>query len=404
MTRFALIRRGLFLLAAVACLPSSAATAQPQGTFSSNRGQVNGIELKLGSTVLLSHTSFLSPDNVCKAIYSKEIRKFLNDLVLGFASGFSGSLPKDIRLVRQRFDLSPGCKAQVNYTGNQLSITASMPRNIFFAHVTTPGPVGQFADPSVSIDFDVTVTATVTIPSTPQQGLSLGPARLRIFKIDPQGQNLTGDVGVAVAKLADEFGKFGFADKLAQGFNVSLGEMKLEIDKFSTVLGQRGQNLKLSNDYDTARRLVVLNLGDPGVGSPRPPIGANVPAQPAQWVGRWDTRTNAGGHYEIVFRQEGEKLVGSFRDLNGNSQYDGTLTGKVTGSQLLYDYVQPKSNGKGSGMFMLNNDGKAIIGAGAAADAAKTKFSWRGTKIGGDAKMVCPAGMKGPKCDEMDVR
>lgn len=46
-------------------------------------------------------------------------------------------------------------------------------------------------------------------------------------------------------------------------------------------------------------------------------------------------------------------------------------------------------------MFILDKDGIRLLGAGVAADAAKTKFTWRGTKIGGGSKMVCPAGMKG---------
>ena len=159
----------LFAIAAFGVL-LMAPNAQAEGRFSSDRGEVNGLELKLGSNVLLSEQNFLSSNSICSAIYSAAARDELNKQVFGMAGSVSNTLPNGVRFVRQRFDLSPGCTARVAYTGNQLSVRISLPRNIFFTNITTPTVLGQYADPAVSVDFDVVATALVDIPSTPKPG------------------------------------------------------------------------------------------------------------------------------------------------------------------------------------------------------------------------------------------
>lgn len=118
-----------------------------------------------------------------------------------------------------------------------------------------------------------------------------------------------------------------------------------------------------------------------------PPIKSSghipKPAAPAVspgWAGRWETRTAQGGHYEIIFVQDGDNVRGAFTDLNGNPQYNGSLSGEVSGTVLLYEYTQPKMEATGKGMFELASSGRTITGNGVAHDAAKTKFKWWGWK------------------------
>ncbi len=53
-----------------------------------------------------------------------------------------------------------------------------------------------------------------------------------------------------------------------------------------------------------------------------------APAVSPGWAGRWETRTAQGGHYEIIFVQDGDNVRGAFTDLNGNPQYNGSLSGE----------------------------------------------------------------------------
>ena len=369
----------LFAVAALGIF-AMAPDAQAAGSLSSDRGEVNGIELRQGSNVLLSDQNFLSSSSLCSAIYSAPARDALKGLVFGMAGSVSNSLPEGVRFVRQRFDLSPGCSARVGYTGNELSVTISLPRNIYFTNITTPTIFGQYADPAVSVDFDVVATAKVNIPSNPQEGLTLGPLTFKVSKIDPQGQNLTGDVGIGVAKLVDNLGGFGFAQQLRTGFVFPFDPIKVNLSRFANMFGERGRNARLLNDYDTARKLVVLNLDPTSSG---PPV-----ANPLAFQGGWNTVTNQNGHFTVILQINNPQVNPQLSDLyvtgqminsDGVADYNGTFQGTIPrGTRTLhYSYVQPRISGSGTGQFTLSNDGNSISGSGKAGD---TDFTWRGTR------------------------
>ena len=106
--------------------------------------------------------------------------------------------------------------------------------------------------------------------------------------------------------------------------------------------------------------------------APAPPMGLSG------WSGTWNTRTDSGGHFELVLRQNGQQIAGTFRDLNGNVQYNGTLTGHLSGGRLTFTYIQPKTKGGGNGTFALTNNGQGISGSGTH-DGKKT-FKWWGAR------------------------
>ncbi|MCP9846944.1 hypothetical protein KBY86_08615 [Synechococcus sp. Lug-A] len=392
----------LFAVAALSIF-AMAPNAQAAGGLSSDRGEVNGIELRQGSNVLLSDQNFLSSSSLCSAIYSAPARDAFRDMVFGLASSVSNSLPDGVRFVRQRFDLSPGCSARVAYTGNELSVLVSLPRNIYFTNITTPTILGQYADPAVSVDFDVVATAKVNIPSNPQAGLTLGPFSFKVSKIDPQGQNLTGDVGIGVAKLVDNLGGFGFAQQLRTGFIFPFDPINVNLSRFANMVGERGRNARLLNDYDTARKLVVLNL-DP-TSSGQQPI-AHVSA----FQGGWQTVTDQNGHYILILQITTPivstlipdlNVTGQFINTDGATQYNGTLQGIIPRGMrtLYYNYWQPGIKAGGKGQFTLSNDGQSISGEGLS--MGKDTFIWNGTRTQG--KRVCPSGMRGENCEEMIV-
>ena len=119
-----------------------------------------------------------------------------------------------------------------------------------------------------------------------------------------------------------------------------------------------------------------------GDGLSHPSAESVSPSLLTPWAGRWNTQTDSGGRFEVNFQIQGGNLVGTFRDLNGNSQYDGTLTGTLTQNQLAYTFRQPKMNVSGRGLFVLDQTGKVIRGSGVIDNQNKTKFQWWGSKVG----------------------
>ena len=202
----------------------------------------------------------------------------------------------------------------------------------------------------------------------------------------------------------DKLGGLGFAQQLRTGFTRQFDPIKFELGKFANALGERGRNARLSNDYDTARKLVVLNL------SPTASAGTSV-AHVSSFQGGWQTITNQNGHFNVVLQiinlgpetmngMTDMRVVGQILNTDGAAQYNGSLQGVIPrGTRTLhYSYVQPGISGGGTGQFTLSQDGNAITGSGKAGDVS---FTWNGTRI--QTKARCPSGMRGENCEEMIV-
>lgn len=261
-----LISSGIFLSAAVA-------PANAQGGFKASR--VDGIEFKVGDEVVWSETTFLSPNSLRGYFYHPDTRAFFWDQMLKMSHAATQKMPRGMALVRQKLDLSPGCAPEVTYGPGQLALNISVPRSIFFTNVTTPGPLPQGTDPRFSVDFDVTGSAIVSIPAQAHQGVTIGPIKARIFNIKPSGQNFTGDLAVAVAKVVDEFKDFGFASRLSQGFEFTQKPITLKLGELSRVLRDRGRTQKVEHSYDPQRRVLVLQI------QKLKPIGSTGKARPS---------------------------------------------------------------------------------------------------------------------------
>jgi hypothetical protein len=125
----------------------------------------------------------------------------------------------------------------------------------------------------------------------------------------------------------------------------------------------------------------VLHVTGKAVGDPLPPPG---PSGPSAFVGVWDTHTGQNGHFRVTFSESNGVLVGKFEDLNGNAQYNGTLTqkpGTQVSSQFFYTYEQPTTKGSGSGEFMVETNGK-LIGKIVTNDNPPVKTGWFGNRVG----------------------
>ncbi len=141
---------------------------------------------------------------------------------------------------------------------------------------------------------------------------------------------------------------------------------------------QRSRSVKVNWHSDT--HMECADTAPAKTTAPATPPKPAAPAVSPGWAGRWETRTAQGGHYEIIFVQNGDTVRGAFTDLNGNPKYNGSLSGDVSGTSLLYEYSQPEMQATGKGVFELGSSGRAITGTGVVNDAAKTKFKWWGWK------------------------
>ena len=122
---------------------------------------------------------------------------------------------------------------------------------------------------------------------------------------------------------------------------------------------------------------------------PKAPSGPPV-ARAEAFAGKWQTATNANGHFDIILSLNGPgvfgngqvvaiPVTGQFVNTDGAHDYDGSLQGTIPPytRQLHYTYTQ--TNGAvGTGVFQLSNDGNAITGEGTTGDG--TKFTWNGTR------------------------
>jgi hypothetical protein len=125
----------------------------------------------------------------------------------------------------------------------------------------------------------------------------------------------------------------------------------------------------------------VLHVTGKAVGDPLPPPG---PSGPSAFVGVWDTHTGQNGHFRVTFSESNGVLVGKFEDLNGNAQYNGTLTqkpGTQVRADFFYTYEQPVTKGSGSGEFIIMSDSK-LMGKIVTNDNPPLKTGWWGTRIG----------------------
>ena len=148
--------------------------------------------------------------------------------------------------------------------------------------------------------------------------------------------------------------------------------------------------------------------------------GTRTPSPPAKFGGNWDTNSSTGGHFELSLSVDGETVTGTFSDLNGNPQYNGTLKGTLNGPMLTYTFAQPAigAGGSGSGRFMMKSNGKEFYGAFKMDSDPDTNYRWWGNRkeidvngqqcvppqfLRNNGMCGCEEGMRGAKCNEIIV-
>jgi hypothetical protein len=241
-----------------ACVMSGFDTANASDRFATSR--VNGIEIVRdpGRVVVLSNPGFLSSANLC-GLWNRN-RGRLEQLVETLVGSVnrSGRLPKGVTIVRQKARLSSGCAAVASYDPSAININIKLPRNTLLFNVTTPSVFGQYADPRFSIDFDVSASAKIMLPSTIGQGLALGPLAVAVFNVKPDSQNLTGDLAIAVLKVVEYFSGRDFTAEFTKDRLFRFDSIKADLGRFRTALAGLRKTPKVVAGYDPTRKIVAL--------------------------------------------------------------------------------------------------------------------------------------------------
>ncbi len=130
-----------------------------------------------------------------------------------------------------------------------------------FFNLTTPTILGQWADPRFSIDFDLTASTEIRVPTTVGDRLSVGPTRLTVSRIKPDSQNVTGDIALAVSKIVAAFSGQDFIGALTNDRSFELAEIGYSLGDLSKVLNvQRGPHIV--SFLDPRTHILTLHVTD----------------------------------------------------------------------------------------------------------------------------------------------
>lgn len=174
-------------------------------------------------------------------------------------------LPKGVSIHHQSSRLSNTCNAVYSISGRYIVLTVTIPRSVLFFKTTTPTVFGSYADPAFSLDYDLTATITVEIPSTTAHGLDIRPVHVSLSNLHFDSQNLTGDL----VKVADAVSKFlggpDFLAPITQSRSFDFDGFKAGISQINARLASlRGRNLPvLRFDYDPQHQKLTLRVTNP---------------------------------------------------------------------------------------------------------------------------------------------
>jgi hypothetical protein len=173
------------------------------GAFAGQR--VDGVELareEPGGRIvsLVANKTFLSPASLCGLWQANRQRLDQRIEAEARGKGYKGFN------VRSDVDskVTARCSAIARMAGGGITAQISLPGNVVYFYLTTPGPIGGWADPKFSITYDVEATLFIRIPTAAGQPFRV-EASARIFNLRPNSHNVTGDAARAVASVADFF-------------------------------------------------------------------------------------------------------------------------------------------------------------------------------------------------------
>jgi len=218
----------------------TAALAMLLGFTAAARAQdLKAIELTRGAGDQLKKV-FADPNFWAEAVIREAWIKSLpelNQAIQAALPSINPQLPTKVNVTHQESRLSRDVQVTTRLTGNTIHLKVTAVRNVLFFKTTTPGPLGSWADPKFSLDYDLDLEAAITL-STRTGILELGPATVTMRNVKWDSQNFTADL----VKIADTVYKFvthkDFMAKLLKdrqmkfpGLDVKLRDLNRELTR-----------------------------------------------------------------------------------------------------------------------------------------------------------------------------
>jgi hypothetical protein len=251
---------GFFVVFLCACIFfSGGGRSYAQQEFAAS--VVNGIEVYRDDNPksrIFGNRNFLSSPSLCSEWERGKAR--LAQALISESAAVNPSLPRGVSIVRQSAALSPNCTAAASYAAGGIALNVKLPGNVFTFNVTTPGPLPQSVDPRVSVRFDIAVSARIQIPANARDGLSMSPIRFYISNVEPNGENLTGDIALAAVRLAGKITGEDFLARLTSARVLEFSGVSRYLVPVNSEIA--AQLPSLQHTYDPTHKVLILRGPD----------------------------------------------------------------------------------------------------------------------------------------------
>jgi hypothetical protein len=195
----------------------STAQAQQFGTL-----QVDGIRISVTSIVprprpgapavrrrtvtLAEHRTLLSEASLCGQFRDPNTHRALNSQIRNLIMANAGAKMKSSGFglhSESQNTLTMTCSTRVDMStpGSDLRVAVRLPGNSFRARFTTPTVFGGYADPRISITYDLSATTSIAVPKTPQGMLRVGQTTFTVSNIRFKRPNWTGALALQLNNL-----------------------------------------------------------------------------------------------------------------------------------------------------------------------------------------------------------
>lgn len=185
---------------------------------------VRGMEVSVAGRRIDGNPNFLSENAICGAFNAA--RPALEERAESelFNRVAPRMRPFGLHPEGTKMHLSPGCsfRAEVAQvcSNRAVKLRIVLPRNVLRFQVTTPSAagigLGEYADPKLSVDFDVAAETNILLPRDASGSLRLDVTRVTISNVRPGSQSPTGDIALAVAEVIDYVSEAGLFAELAK--------------------------------------------------------------------------------------------------------------------------------------------------------------------------------------------
>ncbi|MEP9399572.1 hypothetical protein [Mesorhizobium sp. KR2-14] len=193
--------------------------------------EVTGLEIAKNNVPIAGNGNFLSGGSICQMwtsnlgqlndAFKYLVRSTVNPRMGGF------TIRSD---ARPRLTGNCGARAEIlTACDNAVKIRVALPGNRFLFHVTTPSPIGSWADPEFSVDFDLEARTQISIPKTVTSPMGVGGTTIIVSNIRLDAQNVSGSLALAVQKVHQYFTGKDLTQQLTQDRQFNFAGLQTQV-------------------------------------------------------------------------------------------------------------------------------------------------------------------------------